>query len=345
MFFYAMSSLHPPASYWLYTSRMRDKWNRSSEQLRLTHEAIETLLLPCFPQVRVSSSSLVEGGLANTNIRAFLNDGSESVLLKLFVRDPSQAAKEFRLSQLPQLQGVMPKYFFFAPDNSITGHPYIIMEWIAGERLELMLPIILSTIEKSAKLADELGGALAHIHSIRFAQTGFFDQELCLVSPVELGVSGLQGYAQQCLSEGLGLSRLGAEFVDRFLHFVNDNGALLNEWPGGACLTHGDFGGSNILVNEIKIAAVIDWEFAFSGYPAFDFGNLLRADMGAQFEDRLASAYRDAGGLLPADWRSRSLMADLYSWLDFLNRPQSGDALIADARRIMSDTMTRLAAR
>ncbi len=88
----------------------------------------------------------------------------------------------------------------------------------------------------------------------------------------------------------------------------------------------------------LRCRAVLDWEFAFSGNPAFDFGNLLRANFGPAFEQCLAAAYREAGGQLPDDWRRISLMADLYSWLDFLNRPSAGPALIADAERIMRDT-------
>jgi aminoglycoside phosphotransferase (APT) family kinase protein len=160
-----------------------------------------------------------------------------------------------------------------------------------------------------------------------------------VVSPVELGGSGLAQHANQCLLEGLGKSRLGEAFTTEFFEFIELKGTLLDHWPGGACLTHADFGGSNILIDGAQVRAVLDWEFAFSGNPAFDFGNLLRADFGPHFADALAQSYCQAGGHLPTDWRRISLMADLYSWLDFLNRPTAGAALIADAERIMRATM------
>ena len=61
------------------------------------------------------------------------------------------------------------------------------------------------------------------------------------------------------------------------------------------------------------VAAVLDWEFAFSGSPAIDFGNLLRPPLGERrsFVAALAAAYEAAGGRLPPDWQAIARIADL----------------------------------
>jgi aminoglycoside phosphotransferase (APT) family kinase protein len=86
---------------------------------------------------------------------------------------------------------------------------------------------------------------------------------------------------------------------------------------------------------------VIDWEFAFSGSPMMDLGNLLRPPLGELpgFEDAVAGGYRGAGGVLPDDWRRLTLYNGLADWASFLGRPRINHALIDDARRMISRTL------
>jgi hypothetical protein len=88
---------------------------------------------------------------------------------------------------------------------------------------------------------------------------------------------------------------------------------------------------------------VLDREFAFSGSPAFDFGNLLRPPLGtsADFETGVAEAYQAAGGQLPEGWRRIAQVADLYAWADFLSRANPAPARIEDACRMVQATVTR----
>ena len=111
-------------------------------------------------------------------------------------------------------------------------------------------------------------------------------------------------------------------------------------------LTHADFNGSNVLVHQTpegwRVAAVLDWEFAFAGAPFFDFGNLLRAPLGDLdgFAEAVAMGYREAGAAMPADWRELARIADLTAWADFLNRADATQQVIADARRMIERTVT-----
>ncbi|MBV9582506.1 MAG: phosphotransferase, partial [Chloroflexi bacterium] len=116
-------------------------------------------------------------------------------------------------------------------------------------------------------------------------------------------------------------------------------------WPDPPSLTHADFGGSNILVRVdeygTRVSAVIDWEFAFSGSPMIDLGNLLRPPLGELpgFEHSVADGYRAAGAALPDDWRRLTLYNGLADWASFLGRSRINDALIADARKMIARTL------
>jgi len=54
-------------------------------------------------------------------------------------------------------------------------------------------------------------------------------------------------------------------------HRFNEAFALLHTYTGTPRLCHGDFAGTNVLVNETRLVAAVDWEWACGGDPALDF--------------------------------------------------------------------------
>jgi aminoglycoside phosphotransferase (APT) family kinase protein len=268
------------------------------------------------------------------------------LLLRLYVRSPGDGRKEFALNRLVAGRVPAPHFFYFAPNNPITGHPYAIMEWVEGTRLELAVQHMRP--DEIANVGHAVGKALAAIHSFTFPQTGFLDDNLAIRRPVSVGSDGLIGFLQMCLIDGRGGERLGPELTQALLAFAEREGPLLDTWTGPPCLVHSDFGGSNILVKQEAagwhVTAVLDWEFAFSGSPFFDLGNLLRPSLASLsgFEQGVYQGYTAAGGVLPAEWRQMSRLADLLAWADFLNRPTTNAALIRDAKAIITQTIGRL---
>ncbi len=322
---------------------MRDAWNRSTSPIDLGPAALTTLIQPAFPDQTVVESEPTQGGLANTNIRVRLSRTDQPLLVRLYVRSPGDVRKEYALNRLVDRRTPVPSFLYVAEDNPFTGHPYVLMQWIDGVRLEVVAPALRT--DQIAELGRSVGVALAGIHAHTFPQTGFFDADLNIAQPVSVGGDGLMGFLRMCLIEGRGEERLGAELTRELLSFAERAGGLLDTWDGPPCLVHGDFGGSNILVRETPggwdVAAVLDWEFAFSGSPFFDLGNLLRPPLGDMpgFEQAVHDGYVDAGGVLPARWRQMSLLQDLLAWADFLNRPNTNAALIRNARTIVARTM------
>lgn len=321
---------------------MRESWSRPYPAVVLSPDQASALVrsLPGRPAVlRVTELS---GGLANTNLRLDL-DGPPPVVLRLFQRDPAQATKERALHALAAERGLPAPRLLGSGDDPATGLPFGLLEWIEGRQLDeaarglddvALLP-----------LARSVGAALAAIHAVTFERTGFFDASLAVAEPVDAGGAGLIGFLRHVLVDGPGGDRLGRDLADRLVAFAEREAGLLDRWPGPACLTHSDFGGTNILVRPgpegWAVAAVLDWEFAFAGSPFFDLGNLLRPPLGSRsgFADAVAAGYRAAGGDLPAEWRRMAALADLFSWAEFLTRPTVSDAVVATARQRIAETM------
>jgi aminoglycoside phosphotransferase (APT) family kinase protein len=321
----------------------RTGWQRKAAWVDLQPAEIAALLRPVIDDVTILSAQPVTGGLVNTNLKVTLGDPPYTVLLRLFQRELLKARIEAALDALLGDRVPRARFLHFDETNPVTGHPYAVLQWIEGTQLGL----VASTTDETAvaELGAQTGAVLAQIHSFRFDRHGFFAADLGVPVAIDLDRAGLLAFMRQCLCDGPGGGRLGAELTARLFAFVERTGDRLNAWLGAPCLTHADFNPSNIMVRREayawRIAAVLDWEFALSATPALDFGNLLRPPFGEQagFVEGLAHGYRAAGGFLPDDWLRIARIADLFAWADLLDRRSEDPALTADARRIIAATI------
>ena len=324
---------------------MRRDWPRARPVISLDLAQAAELVETAIPGVRVVGHVPIEGGVSNTNIAVALAGPPDRVVLRLHQGDRQKARTEASIAR--RLAGHVPvaRVLGSAETNPVTGHPYEVLEWIYGEPLDLL----------SARLDDQaltqavevVGAVLARIHAIRFDRHGFFVDDLHLPDAIDLGPSGLRAYVRQQLIDGPGGERLGPKLTHEVLALAERDSHLLDTWRADPCLVHGDFNGSNILVrargDQWEVAAVLDWEFALSGIPGMDFGNVMRPPLGERgsFADGLAQGYREAGGVLPDDWRRIARIADLFAWADMLGRPEIDAPVLADARAAVRRALDR----
>ena len=323
---------------------MRVCWPRLHPEITLELSEITILLRPVFPGARVVAAERVPGGLANTNLKVWISNYPAPLLLRLYQRGRREAIKEAAL--LRRLSGQVPVagLRYFSIDNPLADYPYALIDWVTGERLD----VLAAAGEEIVELGRAVGQTLALIHAITYDRHGFFDPDLSLPTAIDLDRDGLLAYIQRALLVGDAGQQLGPELVERLIRLVEHQGHRLSTWRG-PCLVHGDFNGSNILLQraenrEWKVAAVLDWEFALSGMPGFDFAHLLRAplDWQPQLATSVADHYRLAGRTLPADWREISRLVDLFAWVDLASRPGSDATIIDDARNAIQTTIAAL---
>ncbi len=323
---------------------MRQQWTRATATASVSLEDATALvrLLPGGP--RVSSITGLSGGLANTNLRLDFDGDHPPVVLRLYQRDPAQAAKERSIHALAARHGLpVPRLWWGADDNPITGSPYAVVDWVDGQRLDDVAALLDG--QSLRGLGASIGAVLARVHRVTFAVAGFFDSALNVATPIDVASAGLRGFLHRCLIDGPGGERLGSDLARALMAFVDAEAAVLDTWDGPPCLTHADFGGTNILVRPAEegwtLAAVLDWEFAFSGSPFFDLGNLLRPPLGRLpgFADAVAAGYGSVGRALPPRWREMAALVDLIAWTDFLARETPPPGVIATARQRIRDTI------
>lgn len=318
---------------------MREKWSRTQAILEPRRSSVEALVGKAFPDAELIKMESTFGGLANTNFKLRLRTptGDREALLRYWQRDQQQAAKEIALLARVSGRVPVPAVLTSGRADPDFGLPYAFLQWVEGEQLE----IVAARLSPRALMdvGRHVGETLAAIHAFRFEQQGFFGPDLVPTEPLDMDPAGLLAWLDHCLREGPGGERLGADLTGALFAFVAREGAVLGSpWARQPALTHSDFNASNILVREEpsgwRVAAVLDWEFAFAGGPSFDFGNLLRPPLGdnADFISGVLEGYRGAGKDLPDGWLEASRMADLLSWVDFVSQPYCGPAVIQSAR-------------
>lgn len=323
---------------------MREDWERQTAVVPLDARQVAALLQPVFPGTAIEAVEATDGGRANTNLKVMLRHAADPVLVRLFVRDGDAGAKEVAI--LKRLAGrvPVPQVLHFAEDNPITGHPYALLEWVAGRRMDQ----VLAEASRLTRfdIAREVGRCLAGIGDVTFEQAGFLAQDLTIASAFDTGASGFRAFVGEMLGEARVASRLDPALAHSLRAFAAREAQILDHLPGPPRLTHCDFDPSNILLREEatgwKVAAVLDWEFALAATPLIDLGHLLRSPWGDDpaFAAALARGYCEAGGTLPEGWFAAAKMLDLLAWLDFLNRPGERPKLFAEAQEVIRRTIS-----
>ncbi len=323
---------------------LREKWRRAQAALDPRRSSIDQITRAAFPGVEVAAVERTFGGLANTNFQLELSGAGapRRVLLRYWQRDQQQAAKEIALLSFVAARVPVPAVLASGAADPDFGLPFAFMEWIDGERLDALAPRLAPAALKD--VGRQVGGALAAIHGFAFGRQGFFGADLVPRDDLDMDVKGIVAWLDHCLREGPGGERLGAALTGLLFDFVVREGQVLSSpWASQPTLTHSDFNSSNILLQVApeggwRVAAILDWEFAFVGGPSFDFGNLLRPPLGddAAFMAGVIAGYRAAGKELPQGWLEASRLADLLSWVDFVSQPICGAAVIKSARHMIS---------
>ncbi len=213
------------------------------------------------------------------------------------------------------------------------GVRFAVLEWIVGEPLHRLL----DGGAARAALGRAVGAVLARIHAVHFAQSGLIDDKLEIARPFVADKAFLVGYLRRSLVEGGGARFVPRDLGRAVMDYAEANGGLT--WGGPHCLVHSDFNGTNMLAREGRIVAVLDWEFAFAGPPAADFGNLLRNHPEEDFLGAVEAGYRGGGGRLPDNWRKLARITDLIAWAELLGRPQVDPVLAEDALWAMRATI------
>jgi aminoglycoside phosphotransferase (APT) family kinase protein len=210
------------------------------------------------------------------------------------------------------------------PEGSAAGEPVLLARHMPG------VPVSEALRDGVGPAAPQLGAAagaaLVAIGSVGFERGGFFTGPDLVPSAAGQPAS-LPEFVETCLQAGRAASALSPAELDRLRGLAAASELAAAAVASARQLVHSDYNGKNLLAvrqdGRWSISAVLDWEFAFSGSPLVDIGNMLRfrGRHPPGFAEGFIGGYRAAGGRLPPDWREISEALDLYALADFLTRP------------------------
>ncbi|HEU0031865.1 MAG TPA: aminoglycoside phosphotransferase family protein [Kofleriaceae bacterium] len=298
--------------------------------LEVSHAELEALA--GLPIRRVEP---VHGGFTNTLHRVTVETG-ELLVVKHFAGGGQAYRDELRI--LRALGGLLPVPEIVRSDDA---KHVIVYRWIEGTTLDECRRC--ESADAFGSLAGPLGRLLAWLGR---------------VAPLDRDAHWTAGplvaRARVLLSDSRARHRMGDPLAQALLHAYDALGDRLAF--GMPCLSHGDLGGRNILVQHAggerwRIGGIIDWEIAGTGSPLVDIGSLFRyaPRFEPAFVRAFAAGYREADGELPDDWYLLARLLDAVRMIDILDENRELPGVFADCRMLLAhlahDLRTRFAVR
>jgi aminoglycoside phosphotransferase (APT) family kinase protein len=281
------------------------------------------------PGHRITAAETLGGGYRNENVRVVTDRGS--YVLRRYSRGGSGAATAGRTCAVEAAlaarlaAAAVPAAEVIAADpaGAATGEPLLLARHMPGI---MVSQAVAADPGSASQLGAAAGRALAAIGSVTFPGGGAFTGP-DLVPSADDWPGSLPEFADSCLRAAPAASALSPDEIGRLRVLAATADPLVRAVAGACQLVHSDYNGKNLLAvadnGQWSISAVLDWEFAFSGSPLTDIGNMLRFRDAHPpgFTDGFVAGYRDAGGRLPPSWPETSQALDLFALFDFLTRP------------------------
>ncbi len=205
------------------------------------------------------------------------------------------------------------------PDAGLPG--LLVTSVLPGERLDLVLPTLAP--EGLRLVGERLGTLVGRLgHMVQPRRGSFADRSLHIVEPPP-ALRELPAWLDEHAE------RLDTETVDGLRPVVEDAQDLLDE-DRGACLVHSDLNTKNLLVDPatLEVTGLVDWEFAHSGLPWTDLGNLLRFERDPLLVEAALRGYRDFMPRVPDDLLDRARAADLFALIDLAARDEAHEVVV-----------------
>jgi aminoglycoside phosphotransferase (APT) family kinase protein len=189
-------------------------------------------------------------------------------------------AEEFAVQRMAFLEGVAaPEPLWLCEDAAEIGRPFYVMRRAAGVADPRRLAREDTPLASREALAERLGEELARLHSIAPPRAGLD------FLPVPGGDVALGRVAQ--FREALDALQEPQPMLEWAIRWLETNAPE----PGPLVLCHRDYRTGNYLVDEGRLSAILDWEFAGWSAPCEDIGWFCARCW------RFGAVKREAGGI------------------------------------------------
>ena len=179
--------------------------------------------------------------------------------------------------------------------NDAAARPYFISRQIPGRNIGDGL---LAKDDVPDSVAKSLAEVMAKIHNLKIDQSHPDIQKSHLAAAGPLTQHDAQKrFIEEWTAVWFKNGRKSPIAVNA-IRWVLDN---VPRESTPATLVHCDCGFNNLLVDDGKVSAILDWEISHMGDPAEDLGWLMYQIKNPETQQRLLQYYRDAGGIAQVD--------------------------------------------
>jgi len=295
------------------------QWERFQAHVDLDADMAANMLAP-YNKDAIEQVILLSEGCANTNYKITFKNNNQPLVIRIYMRDTSALQLEVAIHQFVKGKIPVPAHLYFDDTCTVFPYPYSVMEWIEGKLMREI--IITGDTNAISECSYDAGKYLSILSQIKFSQSGFFENDL-RIKPFSKDEEYLP-YVLNLLREKNVIENLGTNLVNAIKTLVNEYAELFDESikPN---LTHSDYDPANILIKmdkgKHKIAAILDWEFAYSGTYYLDMGLMLRYShrLPTCFEERFITSMKDHGIELSAQWKKKAKLMDLLCLLQLIH--------------------------
>jgi aminoglycoside phosphotransferase (APT) family kinase protein len=315
-------------------------WKVISPPPALPVNAAEALLEEWRGTNRVISAEPLQGGIMNWNYSIRLSGSSDRFVMRFYDRQPASCAKEVRILDLVRDDVPVPRVLHANVSGATGWPPFCVLEFIDGISLRELRAR--GNAKGVAEACYDAGRLLPRLARHRFARSGILTADLEVAEGPFAGVSSAQ-VIEHFTSSPLFRQRVDGSLLARITDRVHASDADVAAGDDEVTLVHGDFNSPNILVHETagawRVAALLDWEFAFAANIYVDIGNMLRYERPGEsrYEPHFSRGLMDAGWKAPAGWVERARFADLPALCELLTREDVPEAVVAELRNLIAE--------
>jgi Ser/Thr protein kinase RdoA (MazF antagonist) len=210
-------------------------------------------------------------------------------------------------------------------DGSRSG---MVIEHVAGTPLSDVLAWPELSVAERRDLGAVAGRAAAGIAAVTIGQPGFFADGQMSVALEQPWSEQLPQFAVACMDKTAD-ERIEQSVRTAWADLCAAHAPALTAIDHQARLAHADMNPKNLLVTRVgrgwRVAAVLDWEFSFSGCPYGDAANMARfaADYPPGFIEGFLSAFAENQPPdlpLADDWLYLGRVLDMFALSDLVTR-------------------------
>lgn len=313
---------------------MEHNWERTLPFLKLDNIKINKLFKGILEEKDIINIVPVEEGCRTTNY--IIKTKNEKYILKVFFNKEQDYKKDIKLLNILKSEIPVQRIYRVDTDLEIGNREYAIYEYIEGKTIGQCLREGYFMDEKFVK---EVARILAKIHSYKFNKVGFLDADLHIKEKLE----PLSLWYERAIGERV-RKRLGNDIVNKIKQVVKQNEKNLLDLDKDSRLVHGDFQGTNILINKGRVCGILDWEFAMAGHPLEDIGQFFRYE--EYFNDNLVRAFEEeytkmSDYTLSDNWYNISKLRDLVNLIQLIGEKDEMPTKYANIRNIIEKNLSR----